>query len=84
MVDAALGERWQEARRLHHGLLDVMRGCGLETNPIPIKTALAWQGDIEPVFRLPMCSMQEAPAAEWRRRLAAAGVLHGQGAERAA
>lgn len=83
MVDAALAERWQEARERQRALLPLMRGCGLETNPIPIKTALAWRGDIEEAFRLPLCPMQEAPAAEWRRLLTAARVLP-RAAERAA
>jgi len=29
----------------------------IETNPIPIKTALAMKGMIKEVFRLPMCEM---------------------------
>lgn len=83
LVDAALVGRWDTARVLHNVLLPLMRGCFLETNPIPIKTALAWQGLIEPVFRPPLCTMQKAPAEEWRRRLTADGFTVA-GAERAA
>ena len=75
LVEAGLDGDWETARSEHNGLLPLMRGCGLETNPIPIKTALAWRGDIAPVFRAPMCPMSEGPAAEWRQRLVAHGIL---------
>ena len=32
----------------------------LETNPIPIKEAMAMAGMLEPEFRLPMCRMSDA------------------------
>ena len=31
----------------------------VETNPQPIKTALAWAGRCKEAFRLPMCGMEE-------------------------
>lgn len=75
LVEAGLDGDWETARGEHNRLLPLMRGCGLETNPIPIKTALAWRGDIAPVFRAPMCEMTEAPATEWRLRLEEHGIL---------
>ena len=36
------------------------RAAFLETNPIPIKEAMAMAGMIEPEFRLPMCRMGDA------------------------
>ncbi|MDT8894014.1 4-hydroxy-tetrahydrodipicolinate synthase [Halomonas sp. I1] len=77
VVDEMLVGRWLEARALHNRLLPLMRGCMLETNPIPIKTALAWRGDIGPTFRSPICSMQGGPAGEWRRLLEQRGFLPG-------
>ena len=32
----------------------------IETNPIPIKTALAMIGKVEEVFRLPLCELSTA------------------------
>ncbi len=84
LVEAGLDGDWETARGEHNRLLPLMRGCGLETNPIPIKTALAWRGDIAPVFRAPMCTMSEAPAVEWRRRLVEHGVLEGVAQDKAA
>lgn len=48
-----------EARRLHFRMLPVCEACFYETNPIPVKTALAMLGRMEPELRLPLCRMSE-------------------------
>ena len=58
MVDSVVNGDWSAARRQHYRLLPIMRACFLETNPIPIKTALALQGKVREQFRLPLCPMQ--------------------------
>lgn len=58
MVDAALEGETETAKKLHYELLPLMHGCFTETNPIPIKTALAMKGVCQEVFRLPLCTMQ--------------------------
>lgn len=58
MVDAALAGDYDRARALHYELLPVMRACFMETNPLPIKTALALRGDVQEEFRLPLCKME--------------------------
>ncbi len=60
MVHAALDGDWKRARELHYKLFPLARAAFLETNPIPIKEAMAMAGMIEPEFRLPMCRMSEA------------------------
>ena len=60
MVHAALDNDWKRARELHHRLFPMARAAFLETNPIPIKEAMAMAGMLEPEFRLPMCRMGEA------------------------
>jgi 4-hydroxy-tetrahydrodipicolinate synthase len=69
MVSAALKGRWDQARELHYRLLPLFKAIFLETNPIPIKAALAMKGMMQEVYRLPMCPM----GAENRKALA--GVL---------
>lgn len=46
-------------RRLHYRLLPLMKAMFLETNPIPVKTALAMvhPGIFQPVFRSPLVKM---------------------------
>jgi 4-hydroxy-tetrahydrodipicolinate synthase len=68
-VSAALRGQWDKARELHYRLLPLFKAIFIETNPIPIKAALAMKGMMEEVYRLPMCPMGE----ENRKTLA--GVL---------
>jgi 4-hydroxy-tetrahydrodipicolinate synthase len=60
MVHAALDGDFKRARELHYRLFPLARAAFLETNPIPIKEAMAMAGMLEPEFRLPMCRMGEA------------------------
>jgi 4-hydroxy-tetrahydrodipicolinate synthase len=60
MVHAALDGDWKRARDLHYKLFPLARAAFLETNPIPIKEAMALASMIEPEFRLPMCRMSDA------------------------
>jgi 4-hydroxy-tetrahydrodipicolinate synthase len=64
MVHAALDGDWKRARELHYKLFPLARAAFLETNPIPIKEAMAMAGMLEPEFRLPMCRMGEANRAK--------------------
>ena len=56
MIAAAADGDWDEARRLHNGMMPLCEACFLETNPAPIKAAVSafWEpvGDV----RLPLVS----------------------------
>lgn len=56
-VQAALDGKMEMAREAHNRLLPLFKGIFIETNPIPIKTALALKGILKEVFRLPLCPM---------------------------
>ncbi len=68
MVRAALSGDWPAARRMHYELLPLFKAIFIETNPIPIKAALAMKGMISESYRLPMCPL----APKSRESLAAA------------
>jgi len=57
MVNAGLEGNFEKMRELHYELLPFFKVEFIETNPIPIKTALAMKGMIKEAFRLPMCEM---------------------------
>jgi len=57
LVHAALSGRWEEARRLHQTYFQLFSDMFLDTNPIPVKAALAMMGQIEETYRLPLCTM---------------------------
>lgn len=75
LVDSALAGDLLRARRLHYRLLPLAKGCFIESNPIPVKTALAWQGKIEESFRMPMRPMMPATREAWRAILMRQGLL---------
>jgi 4-hydroxy-tetrahydrodipicolinate synthase len=57
MTKAALSGDFETAGKLDGELRDLFKVMFIETNPIPVKTALAMMGQIEEVFRLPMCEL---------------------------
>lgn len=65
MVRAALEGDFTEARRRHLELLPAMRACFFQTNPLPVKAALAAAGKMREHVRLPLAPMDE----EARRRV---------------
>jgi 4-hydroxy-tetrahydrodipicolinate synthase len=75
MVHAALEGDWKRARDLHYKLFPLARAAFLETNPIPIKEAMAMAGMIEPEFRLPMCRMSDANRERLRAVLKPYGLV---------
>ncbi|MBI3987860.1 MAG: 4-hydroxy-tetrahydrodipicolinate synthase [Lentisphaerae bacterium] len=54
MVHFALNGNWEEARKLHMNYYGLMADLFLDTNPIPVKAAMAMMGLIEEVYRLPL------------------------------
>jgi 4-hydroxy-tetrahydrodipicolinate synthase len=72
---AALDGDWKRARELHFKLFPLARAAFMETNPIPIKEAMAMAGIIEPEFRLPMCRMADANRARLRAVLEQYGIV---------
>jgi 4-hydroxy-tetrahydrodipicolinate synthase len=48
------------ARAIHYKLEPLNAAMFIETNPIPVKTALAMMGKIKEEFRLPLCEMSAA------------------------
>lgn len=60
MVDAFVAGNMAEARRLHLKMLKISNAMFLESNPIPVKTALGLMGKCSDELRLPLCPMGEA------------------------
>jgi 4-hydroxy-tetrahydrodipicolinate synthase len=57
MVWSAFNGDWRRAQELHHLLLPLMEMNFIESNPIPVKTAMAMMGLIDEQFRLPLVPM---------------------------
>ena len=63
------------ARERHFRLLPWMRAAFVESNPLPVKAALAMMGKIHNVLRLPLVPMSEANEGAVRAALITAGAL---------
>jgi 4-hydroxy-tetrahydrodipicolinate synthase len=74
LVNTALAGDFRAARAEHQALLPLMLVNFIESNPIPVKAALAMLGLCEPVYRLPMLPPSEASAAKIRQTLVEAGL----------
>jgi len=65
----------QKAREIHYKLLPLIRAIFIETNPIPVKTAMGLLGMCEPDLRLPMCAIAEENLEKLKRALKEYGLL---------
>lgn len=63
LAAAALAGDFARAREIHFRMLGLMRALFLETNPIPVKQALAFMGKCGAELRMPLTQMAQ-PAAE--------------------
>ena len=63
------------ARELHMQLLPWMRAAFIESNPVPVKAALAMMGRMENVLRLPLVPLADGKMAAVRAALVQAGAL---------
>jgi len=75
LVNFALKGNWGEARKCHYRLLPLFKALFLETNPIPIKTALAMKNIIKEVFRSPLGTMESENREKLREVLKNQRVL---------
>ena len=75
MADLALQGNWTAARELHYRLLPLMEANFIESNPGPVKAAMALMGLLEDQLRLPLVPVQEKTRARLREVLQELGVL---------
>lgn len=64
-----------KARRTHYKLFPLFKTLFIETNPVPIKTAMAMKGMIDMELRLPLVPMKEENTAKLRKVLQEYGIL---------
>ena len=77
LTDFALSGEWAAARALHYRLLPLMEANFIESNPGPVKAALAALGLLEEHLRLPLVPVQEQTRTRLRAALAELGLLQG-------
>jgi 4-hydroxy-tetrahydrodipicolinate synthase len=75
MWDAVVAEDFVRARQLHYKLLDLNELLFIESNPIPVKAALAMMGRIGPDLRPPLYPLGEQASKKLRAALSGLGLL---------
>ncbi|MBN2161868.1 MAG: 4-hydroxy-tetrahydrodipicolinate synthase [Pontiellaceae bacterium] len=75
LVKHALAGEFDAAQILHDKYARTFDHLFIDTNPIPIKAAMAMKGMLEEVYRLPMCSTTDENKAVLRATLETAGIL---------
>ncbi len=75
MVKAFAKGNAAAALKLHNKFYPVFKDLFIETNPVPVKAALAMMGLMEEEYRLPLVKLSAANHDKLRKTLKAVGVL---------
>lgn len=59
MVDSILNDDYTRALELHYEMIDLIRALFIESNPVPVKTAMNLMGLPAGPLRKPLCEMKE-------------------------
>jgi 4-hydroxy-tetrahydrodipicolinate synthase len=78
LVQRALANDFAGAREIQRKYMPLMEINFVESNPIPVKAAMALMGLLEPVYRLPLCAANPANLAKIEKVLEALGLLAGR------
>ena len=79
MVELAESGDFTAARRIHHQLMPLMSANFVESNPIPVKAAMAEMGLLEEVYRLPLVPPSDAARRRITEALAASALMQPAG-----
>jgi 4-hydroxy-tetrahydrodipicolinate synthase len=74
LTRACLNGDFTEGRRLHYELLPLFKAAFVETNPVPIKTAMNWAGLPAGPARLPLGPLEKKNEAPLREALEGLGI----------
>ncbi len=75
IIHSAADGNWDKSREVHLAYHKVMSDMFLDTNPIPVKAAMAMLELCNEVYRLPLCEMSDSLKQKLRSTLEAAGVI---------
>ncbi len=75
MVNLALAYKYKEALVIHDELVPLFADLFIEVNPVPVKAALAMMGQIEEIYRLPLCEMELANRNKLQATLTSLGLV---------
>jgi 4-hydroxy-tetrahydrodipicolinate synthase len=74
LVSACFAGDFDQARRIHFELLPFIKAAFIETNPIPVKRAVAWLGLPSGPTRLPLGKLSAASEAVLKKAMTDLGI----------
>jgi 4-hydroxy-tetrahydrodipicolinate synthase len=75
LAAAAKAKDYEKAREIHLKMYPLVKALFVETNPIPVKTAMGWMDLCSPELRLPMTPMDAGAAKTLEAAMRAYGGL---------
>jgi 4-hydroxy-tetrahydrodipicolinate synthase len=75
-VRAAAAGNWAKALKFHDQFYPLFKDLFIESNPGPVKAALAMMGQIEEEYRLPLVGMDPKNRETLKATLVKCGILH--------
>jgi 4-hydroxy-tetrahydrodipicolinate synthase len=75
LVSNMLAGKIDEARAQHFAIFELCQAMFVETNPVPVKAALALMGKIEMEYRLPLCEPSAASLEKLKGVLQRYGLI---------
>ncbi len=75
LAQACLAGDWEKGRQLQLRLVPLIRAVFIETNPIPIKTALSLMGKCQDDLRRPLTPMAESNLKKLKETMAEFGLV---------
>jgi 4-hydroxy-tetrahydrodipicolinate synthase len=75
LVRLARLDKFSDARELHRLYYPLFRDLFIDTNPIPVKAALAMMGRIQPTYRLPLCEPSEKIREQLQKTLSSLNLI---------
>ncbi len=79
LTHAVLSGNFERAQRIHLEIFQLLKLLFIETNPIPVKTALAMMGWVKEEFRLPLCEMSAENKSRLRELMLRQGLVERPG-----
>jgi 4-hydroxy-tetrahydrodipicolinate synthase len=75
MVDAFVAGDLKKARALHYKMAPLIDSLFVETNPTPVKAALAMMKNISYEVRLPLCKLSDANYEKLKKIVVSYGLM---------
>lgn len=75
LVSSFLNGEIERSMQIHKSLFPICRAMFIETNPIPVKTAMRLLGRLNGEMRLPLCKMSDAHEKQLQNALEAYGII---------